>query len=461
MVNSYICGQEVEATTAFKKYNPATGEVIAEVGKCGVTEGCKAVDAARAAFPLWSKVSPVKRGQMLFDLCRLLRTEGKDICDTICLETGKSYDDAYAELQSAILLGQFFAGEGQRLYGRTTTSAADRWAMTIRQPYGVAALITAWNMPLANIAWKIFPALICGNTVVLKPSEYVPLTADIFTSLAHRLAFPKGTINVLQGCVEAGESIVFHHEVDVVSFTGSAGVGTCIGKECASRNIKCSLEMGGKNAFVVCDDADFDSAVDWAVKSAFSLAGQRCASASRIIVFNGIYDRFKDALVKATPRMVQPVISETQLDKILNIVSHDVDFGAKLLIGGHRMKDDAHRKGYYLAPTLIENATPQITRTELFGPVATLHRVTSLGEAIELVNESEYGLTACIHTRDIGNIRSFVKRVKAGVVSVNMGTYGSEPHMPFGGLGKSGNGTREPGLEALDVYSYIKTVYIA
>lgn len=459
MVGHWIGGDWFYNDKTFKKYDPTTGSVCGEVCDGGVVEVCTAVGIAKATQPLWELASPVNRASYLEPLMDIMRRKTGELVAAIQRDTGKRDIDAIAEVESSLLLARFYVGEGQRLYGRTTTSSDNRWAMTIRQPYGVAALITAWNMPLANIVWKVFPALICGNAVVLKPSEDAPLTAEAFASQTSVL--PAGVFNMVQGRALTGEYVVGHHDVNVASFTGSTGAGTCIGKECASRHIKCSLEMGGKNAFVVCDDADFDSAVQWAIKSAYSLGGQRCASASRIYVFNAIYDRFKDAMLAAMPRMTQPIINEAQLTEILKIIAYAVDHGSQILVGGHRMKDDLHRNGFYVAPTLVENATPDIDRIDLFGPVASLHRVADLADAIREVNNSEYGLTSCIHTTDIRKAMAFVNQVKSGVVSVNRGTYGSEPHMPFGGLGKSGNGTREPGIEALDVYSRLKTVYIA
>lgn len=441
------------------KRDPRTGEVISDMPASNYTEVCEAIEKAKAAQPAWAKTPPVERGEILYAICEEMRQHQNELVSSITLDTGKSEEDAWHELKSAILLGRFFAGEGQRLYGVTTTSAIrDRWAMTLRQPCGVAGLITAFNMPIANVAWKVFPALICGNAVVLKPSEDAPMTAAYFAEIVKRY-LPEGVFHILQGDVKTGEAIVFHHDIDLISFTGSTAVGTVIGKECASRNVKCSLEMGGKNAFVVCDDAVFSHAIEWAIRSAFSLAGQRCASASRIVVFNNIYDRFKDALVAAMPRTIQPVINEAQLANMLNVIAHEVDHGAQIIAGGHRMKDELHKNGYYMAPTLLENSTVEIARTDLFGPIATLHRANDLAEALRIVNDSSYGLTACIHTQNLDRALQFVQNVQTGVVSVNAGTFGSEPHMPFGGLKQSGNGTREPGVEALDVYSQLKTVY--
>jgi acyl-CoA reductase-like NAD-dependent aldehyde dehydrogenase len=391
----------------------------------------------------------------------------------VAKETGKAPKEAFAEAGGAIALGRFFAGEGQRLYGRTTTSGTpDKYAMTVRQPCGVAGLIIAANTPIANVAWKVFPALICGNAAVLKAAEDTSATAWLFAMIAHEAGLPNGVLNVVQGYgTECGAPLVMHPNVDVVSFTGSTKVGKWIGEVCGKALKKVSLELGGKNPLVVCDDADLNDAVKWVCLSAFSNAGQRCAAGSRIIVFDKIYEVFRDKLVAATKALkvgptdndnFGPVINERQLQNMLSAIEKAVKDGARVLTGGERLTDSEHAKGYYLPPTVIENANPNadISRHELFGPIASLYRVRDYDEAIQLANDSPYGLTACIHTRSVDRGIDFAHKVKSGVAVINAGTFGSEPHMPFGGLRESGNGSREPGTEALDVYSELKDVYI-
>jgi aldehyde dehydrogenase (NAD+) len=342
--------------------------------------------------------------------------------------------------------------------------------MTIRQPLGVAGLIIAANTPIANVAWKVFPALVCGNAAVLKAAEDTPATAWYFSRLAHDVGLPPGVFNVVQGYgAEAGAPLVASPEVDVVSFTGSAAVGRQIATVAAQRLAKVSLELGGKNPLVVCDDADLETAARWVMLSAFSNAGQRCASGSRIIIFDSIYDRFRDMLVKRTKQLkvgpgngddLGPVINEKQLNNMLGAIEAAQQNGAVVLTGGRRLEDEAHAGGFYMAPTLIENAGPgdDISTTELFGPITCLYRVKNFDEALQLANNSPYGLTACIHTLNFHRAVEFTRKVQAGVAVVNAGTFGSEPHMPFGGLKQSGNGTREPGTEALDVYSDLKNI---
>ncbi|MDO9262830.1 MAG: aldehyde dehydrogenase family protein, partial [Desulfosalsimonadaceae bacterium] len=402
-----------------------------------------------------------------------MQEQHPEIARIVAAETGKSYKEAFGETAGAIALGLFYAGEGQRLYGRTTTSGVpNKYATTIRQAVGVAGLIIAANTPIANIAWKVFPALICGNAAVLKAAEDTPATAWMFGKIAHEAGLLPGVLNIVQGLgEEAGGPLVEHPDVGVISFTGSTKVGRFINRVAGDRLAKVSLELGGKNPLVVCDDADIENAVKWTLLSAFSNAGQRCASASRIIIFEKVYDEFRAMLVKETNRLkvgpgdgddLGPVINEKQLKNMMAAVKQAEAGGAVILTGGGRLTGSAHGNGYFMAPTLIENVdnSDEISQTELFGPIACLYRVKNFEAALAMANDSPYGLTACIHTKSIHRAVQFTQKVQAGVAVVNAGTFGSEPHMPFGGLKQSGNGSREPGTEALDVYSELKDVYI-
>jgi aldehyde dehydrogenase (NAD+) len=473
---NWIDGEERPATSRefFDKLNPANGTLLSRVARSLSEDVSHAVAAAKAAQPGWAAVPPVKRGELLLEVAMSLKAHRKDVARIVAAETGKSYKDALGETDAAVSQGVFMAGEGQRLYGRTTTSAVpNKHAMTIREPMGVAGLIIAANTPIANVAWKVFPALICGNGVVLKAAEDTPATAWIFSKIAHDAGLPAGVLNVVNGYgEEAGAPLVQHRDVSVISFTGSTAVGRRIAVEAGGRLAKISLELGGKNALVVCDDADLDNAVKWVLLSAFSNAGQRCASGSRIIIFDQVYDRFRKMLIEACEKLrlgtsddadFGPVINERQLRNMLESVERARQDGATILTGGHRLTDGEHRDGYYLAPTLVENASPnaEISVKELFGPIAVLYRVKDFAEALALANDSSYGLTACIHTRNVHRAIEFTQKVQSGVAVVNAGTFGSEPHMPFGGVKQSGNGSREPGTEALDIYSNLKDVYIS
>ena len=474
-IPNWVDGEERPALHGglFEKLNPADSSLLYRVARSNAADVRAAVQAACEAQPNWADTPPVRRGQILHDVAMELEKRREEVARTVALETGKSYRDALGETEGAIAQGLFMAGEGQRLYGRTTTSGTqNKYAMTIRQPIGVAGLIIAANTPIANLAWKAFPALVCGNAAVLKAAEDTPATAWLFARLAHDAGLPPGVLNIVQGLgPEAGAPLVEDPQVGVISFTGSTTVGRQIAVAAGRRLARVSLELGGKNPFVVCDDADLDNAVRWAALSAYSNAGQRCAAGSRLIVFDTVYERFRDALVERTRSLrlgpgndddLGPVINQRQLDAMLVAVERAGANGAKILVGGHRLTDPDHRDGFYMAPTLIENVDPddEISTTELFGPIACLYRASGFGDALALANRSPYGLTAAIHTRNLHRAIEFTRKVEAGVAVVNAGTYGSEPHMPFGGFKQSGNGTREPGTEALDVYSELKDVYI-
>jgi len=353
-------------------------------------------------------------------------------------------------------MGLFVAGEGRRSYGRTMPATmAHRAVSTWRRPVGVAGLIASFNTPLPNLAWKVLPAVFCGNAAVFKPSEHVPASAYDFATVCYEAGLPPGVLNVVQGLgAEVGAAIVEHSAVDLVSFTGSAATGRWVNETAGRRLAKVCLELGGKNALVVCDDGDLDTAVRWSLASAFSNAGQRCAAASRIVVFDTVYEAFRERLVAGARELEpQPVISEEALERQLAALRGS---GATLLAGGERLD----RPGWFLPPTIVEGVAPdaEISSTELFGPIAILYRVAGFDEAVALVNDSPYGLTAAIHTASVHRAMRFAELARAGVVVVNGGTHGSEPHMGFGGVGQSGTGWKEAGVEALDVYSNV--VYV-
>jgi len=457
----------------FAKVNPHNASPLWQAARSDARDVHGAIAAAEAAQPAWADAPAVRRGETLRAIATAMDLRRDDIASVVALETGKSFKDALGETSGAIALAHFYAGEGQRLYGRTTTSAtAHRQVQTVREPIGVAGLIVAANTPIANVAWKLFPALVCGNAAVLKAAEDTPATAWLTHAIAKQAGLPDGLFNVIQGYgEEAGAPLVSSDRVPVISFTGSTAVGREIAAVAGRRLAKVSLELGGKNPFVVCDDADLDHAATWALLSAFSNAGQRCASGTRIIVFDAVYERFRDLLVERASRLklgtadtddFGPVINERQLTKMLGAIERARAAGARILTGGMRLTDTAHRNGFYLAPTLVEGVGPhdEMSTVELFGPVAALYRVSGFGAALALANDSPYGLTACIHTHDINRAMLFTRKVAAGVAVVNAGTFGSEPHMPFGGVKHSGNGSREPGTEALDIYSSLKDVYV-
>jgi acyl-CoA reductase-like NAD-dependent aldehyde dehydrogenase len=474
-VGNVIDGEErgAHSGATFEKHNPATGEVRSLVARSDRRDVDAAVTAAVAAQPAWAARTVAERGLILRRIAQLLERDAEAVAAIVAGETGKSPSDALGETGAAIEMGHFVAGEGRRFYGRTTTSAVpNRQAMTIRQPLGVAGLIIAANTPIANVAWKVFPALLCGNGAVLKASEDTPETALAYARLAAEAELPAGVLNVVQGYgEEAGQPLVEHARVDVVSFTGSTAVGRLINRVAGERLAKVCLELGGKNPLIVCDDADLEKAAAAAALSAFSNAGQRCAAGSRILVFDAVYERFAALLRdRASAQRVGPgdehdfgpVINQGQLEQMLAAIERARESGARVLCGGERLTGPEHAGGFYIAPTLVEGADldAEISCTELFGPIATLHRVSDFDDALAAAERSPYGLTAAIWTASVHRAQEFVARVRSGVASVNGPTYGSEPHMPFGGERDSGTGWREAGTEALDVYSDWKTVYV-
>lgn len=461
-VPNLVGGEERPAASGgwLEKARPADGEPLCRVARSGPDDVAAAVAAAREAQAEWAERTPVERGNVVRAIAELLRERREVASELVSEETGKPLALALGETDAAVEMGFFVAGEGRRSYGRTTTaSMPHRTVLTLRRPVGVAALLISFNTPLPNVAWKAFPSIFCGNGSVLKPSEHAPASAWWLGRLCLEAGLPPGVLNVLQGLgPEAGMPLVDDPLVDLVSFTGSATTGRVIAEAAGRRLAKTVLELGGKNALVVCDDADLDRAVEWVLAAAFSNAGQRCAAASRIVVMDAVYDDFRGRLAHATGALgdVGPVISEAAMDRILAAIEAARAGGATVLAGGTRVGD----RGWYVAPTLVEGVAPDapLSCDELFGPVAALYRVTGLDDAVAVVNDSPYGLTAAIHTASIHRAMRFAECVAAGVVVVNAGTHGSEPHMGFGGVKQSGTGWKEAGLESLDVYS--ETQYV-
>ena len=445
-----VAGEDGAAVSGawLDKIAPADGSLLCRVARSGAEDVADAVDVARRAQPDWADRTVVSRGEVCREIALALRGRREELSKAVAAETGKSIDLARGETDAAIEMGFFVAGEGRRYYGRTTTAGmAHRSVTAVRQPVGVAGLLISFNTPLPNVAWKVFPSILCGNASVLKPSEHTPASAWLFALIAEEAGLPPGVLNVVQGLgPEAGAPLVEHPDVDLVSFTGSAETGRSVNETAARRLAKVCLELGGKNALVVCDDADLENAVAWALASSFSNAGQRCAAASRVVVFDSVYEAFRDRFVAGAREYdAGPVISEQAVGRLVAAGAERID-----------------RPGYWVAPTVLENVAPdaEVSCTELFGPVAILFRVKGFDEAIALVNDSPYGLTASIHTASLHRAMRFADRAKVGVVVVNGGTHGSEPHMGFGGVKQSGTGWREAGVEALDVYSEWKYVNV-
>jgi len=464
--------KEIQSSSGlfFPKYNPATGKILAEVTKGTKADIEQIISSAENAFDGWKNTPVIKRSDILRNAVVLIQERKDEIAQIVALESGKSQKAASGEIDAAIECGYFFAGEGRRYSGEILPSAQhNRSVQLIRQSIGTGALITPFNNPMAGIAWKAFPALLCGNTVVTKSHEDTPYTGVWFAQILKEAGLPKGVYSVAQGLgSEIGSALVEDSRIKFISFTGSLETGRYIAKTGGKDLKKVSIESGGKNPFVVCDDADLEKAVSLAVSSAFVDAGQRCAAASRIIAFSSIYDKFKEKFLEKVNKLkvgtennddFGAIINKKRLHQILSDVKGAVSRGATLLSGGYQLMS---RNGYFMAPTVLENVSPTdgISYKEIFGPVVILYGAKDLEEAIFLANNSTYKLTGAIHTKNINRAQEFINRYQAGVVRVNGPTFGSEPHMPFGGVGLSGNGWREPGAKALDFYSDWKQVSI-
>ncbi len=461
-----INGELIESKNTLDKINPLNGDLQYKVSNSSSEEFNNTVKIANEAKKEWSSINTINRGKILLKSANLLQQYEKEISYISTLDSGKSIQESSAETNGAIQLAQYFGTEGMRNHGRTLESGMDGKKTIVKKvPLGVAGLITAFNSPLPNIAWKVYPALFCGNAVILKPSELAPRVAIALAEIIEEAGLPKGVFNILNGGGknQVGEWIVNSDGIDVVSFTGSYEVGQSIAVTCAKKFKRYSLELGGKNALVIHEDADLDNAVDWTIKSSFSLSGQRCSSASRLFIHKNILDEFNkllsekmDLLLREDSNLLScPIISKNARENIESSIQEAIKRGAKV-----KRFEVNHNDGFVVLPTLLFELglDDEINNNELFGPVATVSTYEKIDEVVDYVNASLFGLTASLHTKSLAISDYFTEQVQAGTVNVNIGTFGSEPHYPFGGFGFSGNGTREPGLEALDVYSEIKTI---
>ena len=467
-ITSLVAGRDCSAGTVLKKYNPATGDVLTEVITAEPQDVTHAVAAGAGAFEEWNAKPVFKRADILRDAALRLKALKSEIAPLLALETGRSVKNALGEVDAAVECGLFFAGEGRR-FGEVLvpSTTPNREVKLIRDGVGVGALITPYNNPLAGIAWKIFPALLCGNSVVIKAHELTPYTSHLIAECLFEAGVPKEVISIVHGGKEIGETLVKNPHIAFVSFTGSSAGGAAILTATAPRLTRVSIESGGKNPFVVCDDADMARAVDVAVAAAFVDGGQRCAAASRIIIFDAVYEGFKQKFLEKVSKLrvgvgdaddYGAIISEERLKKIEESIAQAKKDGSVLLTPSGRVPS----KGYFFAPAVFENVHPMsdLSQKEIFGPVVALFRVKNLEEAIALANDTPYLLSSAVHTQSVSRSMEFARRYRGGVVRINGPTHGSEPHMPFGGEGLSGNGWREPGVQALEFYASWKQVSI-
>ncbi len=457
--------------------NPAdVGDQVAVAPMSSARDVNDAVSAAKAAFPGWRAVPAPKRGEILFRAAERLSREKESLAQVVTREMGKVIAEARGDVQEAIDMTYYMAGEGRRLAGETVPSELpDKDAKSVRVPLGVAALITPWNFPVAIPSWKIAPALVAGNTVVLKPSALTPLCATRFVQVLHDAGVPPGVLNLVHGHGEGvGDALVNHPDVALVSFTGSSTVGEKIEAACGRLHRPVCTETGGKNVVLVMHDADLDLAVEGALWGGFGTSGQRCTAASRVVVHEAVYDAFLARFVEAAGALrlgpgldsatdVGPVISASQQEKVLEYIAIGKREGAKLLCGGHAVTDGALAAGHFIAPTVFGDVAPtmRIAQEEIFGPVVAVIRARDLPQAIEVANGVAYGLSSAIYTRDVNSSAVAERDLDTGIVYINASTIGAEIQLPFGGTKKTGLGPREAGGRggALDLYTKWKVIY--
>ncbi|MEW6682267.1 MAG: aldehyde dehydrogenase family protein [Nitrospirota bacterium] len=457
--------------------NPADNqEVVAVAPASSVADVDAAVAAAKAAFPRWRAVPAPKRGELLFRAAERLAVEKEALAQIVTREMGKVLAEARGDVQEAIDMTYYMAGEGRRLAGETVPSELpDKDAKSIRVPLGVCGLITPWNFPVAIPSWKITPALVAGNTVVLKPSVFTPLCATRFVEILQNAGLPPGVLNLVHGHGEGvGDALVGHPDVAVVSFTGSSAVGEKVEAVCGRLHRPVCTETGGKNPLIVMDDADLDLAIEGAIWGGFGTSGQRCTAASRVIVHQRVYDAFLSRFVQAAKRLrlgpgldtqtdVGPVINAAQQRTVLEYIEIGKKEGAKLLCGGHAATDGPLARGHFIAPTIFGEVTPtmRIAQEEIFGPVVSVIKARDLGHAIEIANGVAYGLSSAIYTRDVNNSAIAERDLDTGIVYINASTIGAEIQLPFGGTKRTGLGPREAGGRggALELYTKWKVIY--
>jgi acyl-CoA reductase-like NAD-dependent aldehyde dehydrogenase len=474
---NYIGGDWVDALSGetFESVNPATGDTIGIFPRSSAEDVDRAVEAAKAAHEEWRLVPAPKRGEILYRFANLLTEHKEDLTDLMTREMGKVKAEAGGDVQEAIDMSLYMAGEGRRLFGQTTPSELrDKFNMSVRMPIGVIGVITPWNFPIAIPSWKITPALVCGNTIVFKPATDTPLLGERFVELLDEAGLPKGVINIVHGGGGAvGDRLVRHPDVPVITLTGSRETGVEVMRNAAEGLKHIHLELGGKNAIIVLDDADLELAMEGIVWSAFGTSGQRCTAASRVIVQDGVYDELQSKLVTAAERLrlgagweddtdVGPVINKGALEKIHSYTEIGKDEGAKLLTGGEVATGNGLGDGSFYRPTIFGDVDPQmrIAQEEIFGPTTALIRVRDFDEAIRVSNGIRFGLSSSIYTRDVNKAFRAMRDLQAGITYINAGTIGAEVHLPFGGTKDTGNGHREAGQAALDVFTEWKSIYV-
>ena len=475
---NFVNGEWTESHSGrvFEDRNPAARQqVVAIFPQSDARDVAEAVEAAQAAFPSWRLVPAPRRAEILFRAAQMLAERKESLARDMTREMGKILLETRGDIQEAMDMGYYMAGEGRRLCGQTTPAELpDKFAMSVRMPLGVCGLISPWNFPTAIPSWKLFPALICGNTAVVKPAEDAPLSGQHLVQILANAGLPRGVVNLVQGFgEEAGEALLADSGVQMISFTGSTAVGRHVAEVCARTGKRSHLEMGGKNAILVLEDANLDLAVDGATWGAFGTTGQRCTASSRIVVHKRVYSDFVHAFLARARALkigngldpavhMGPLINQQQLDKIQNYVQIGIQEGARLLCGGHALEHGDYAAGYFHEATVFADVNPKmrIAQEEIFGPVVCVIPCASLEEAIQISNGVSYGLSASIYTQDVNKAFVAMRDLDTGIFYVNSPTSGAEIHLPFGGTKQTGNGHREAGVAALDTFSEWKSVYV-
>jgi len=473
---NYIGGQWVPAKSGktFESRNPADpSDLIGAFPASGPDEVEAAVAAAKKAYETWRLVPAPVRGEILFKAGQILIERKEQLACEMTREMGKVLAEARGDVQEVIDMTFYAAGEGRRMYGQTVPSELqNKFAMSVRVPLGVVGLITPWNFPMAIPSWKLMPALICGNTCVLKPASDTPLLSHRLVEVLEEAGVPKGVVNIVYGSGrEVGEPLMAHKDVTLISFTGSTDIGRRVNEACAPSFKRVSLEMGGKNAILIMDDANLDLAVDGVLWGAFGTSGQRCTAASRVIVHKSVHAQVREKLLARIGELklgyglnsdvkVGPVINESAMNKILEYIEIGKKEGAELLSGGKR--DTNAGSGWFVQPTLFDNVKPnmRIAQEEIFGPVTALIPVNDLDEALKVANGIAFGLSTAIYTKNVNNAFRAMRDLESGLCYVNAPTIGAEVHLPFGGMKETGNGHRDAGQTALDVFSEWKSLYV-
>jgi aldehyde dehydrogenase (NAD+) len=474
---NYIGGEWVDAagTETFESTNPATGETIGAFPRSTEQDVDRAVEAAKDAYERWRLLPAPKRAEILFRVGQRFIDRKDELTELMVQEMGKVRAEAGGDVQEAIDMTFYMAGEGRRLFGQTTPSEMpDKFQMSVRLPVGVVGAITPWNFPIAIPSWKIAPALVCGDTVVFKPARDTPLLGERFVEIFEEAGLPPGVLNIVHGGGETvGERLVKHPDVPLISLTGSREVGVRTMENGAPLLKHIHLELGGKNAIIVMDDADVELAVDGILWSAFGTSGQRCTAASRVIASGKVYEALQSQLVERAEKLrlgsgleadtdVGPVINRSALEKIHSYTEIGKDEGAKLLTGGEVATENGLDKGFFYRPTVFADVDPgmRIAQEEIFGPTTALIPATDVDEAIRIANGIDYGLSSSIFTRDVNKAFKAMRDLNAGITYINAGTIGAEVHLPFGGTKATGNGHREAGQAALDFYTEWKSIYV-